>query len=86
MKIKDGFSLVPFADGFAVVADEKLQMQNMVISLNKTSAFLWERLQKGCSAEELTNALCESYDVDREIAVKDIERFIGVLKTANVLE
>lgn len=77
---------MPFADGFAVVADEKLQMQNMVISLNKTSAFLWKLLQNESSVEQLTNALCESYEVERETAQKDVENFIGVLKTANVLE
>ncbi|MBQ8606551.1 MAG: PqqD family protein [Clostridia bacterium] len=81
MRIKDGFEIRPFADGYAAVG----LSGNMVISLNKTSALLWQAIAGGKTEKELAALLTDTYDVDELRAARDIEKFITTLKNADIL-
>ena len=50
-----------------------------MVTVNDTSAFLWERLETEQTSETLTAALLESYDIDEETARRDVERFVASL-------
>lgn len=52
---------------------------NMMITLNDTGKFLWERLETGAEVEELVSALLAEYDVDEATARAGVERFIAKL-------
>ena len=43
-------------------------------------------LQKGAETEELYDALQKEYGVEREVAVRDADRFLKSLEKAGVLE
>ena len=79
MKLKDGFLLREIAGRIvAVPVGDSLNL-NLMISLNSTGRFLWERLKTGASAQELKDALMEAYDVSREQAQTDVDMFIEKL-------
>lgn len=86
MKIKDGYLLREVAGSYIVVPFGEGTMDfSGVISLNSVGAFLWNKLEDECSADELLEAVLAEYDVDRETAEKDIEEFVEKLKGAELL-
>lgn len=87
MKIKDDFILRKVADTYVVVPVNSLTLDfNGIINLNETGAFLFEHLQKGATKEELLERLLEEYDVSKQKASSDIEKFIEKVKEADILE
>lgn len=50
-----------------------------MVTVNATSAFLWERLETLQTAETLISALTERYDVSREQAAADVAKFLDTL-------
>ena len=86
MKIKEGFILREIAGSFIVVAvGEAVKSFNGVINLNPTGALLWKKLSEGGDEQSLLKALLDEYDVEEEVAKKDIELFIDRLKKANLI-
>ena len=79
MKIKDGFILRQVAGQTVVLpvgADLDL---NMMISLNDTGAFLWEKLQNDTDETALVAALLGEYDVDKAVAQESVAAFMKKL-------
>ncbi len=86
MKIKEGFILREIAGSYIVVAvGEAVKSFNGVINLNQTGALLWKKLSEGGDEQSLLKALLDEYDVEEEVAKKDIELFIDRLKKANLI-
>lgn len=50
-----------------------------VITVNATSAFLWEALETPQTADTLTVALMQRYDVTEAQAMADAKKFLEVL-------
>lgn len=87
MKIKDGFILREVAGNFIVVAvGGAVKQFNGVITLNEAGAFLWKRLQDGATETELVNALLEEYEVEKEVAEKDVKAFIQKVEEAGLIK
>ena len=87
MKIKEGFMLREVAGSYVVVAVGKRSEQfNGMVNLNETGAFLWKLVEQGASRDELLNSLLEAYEVEREKAEKDVDKFISVLQQNNFVE
>ena len=86
MKIKDGFVLRQVAGQNVVLpADSALDL-NMMITLNETGAFLWERLQNDTDEAALVAALLEEYDVDEETAKQSVQAFVKKLSDNEFLQ
>ena len=79
MKLKDGFVLRTVAGDTIVVPTGDTLDLNMMITLNETGKFLWEKLEKGAETEELVAALLEEYDVDETTAKEHIAAFVEKL-------
>ena len=87
MKIKQGFVVRSIAGESVVVAlGEASRNFNGIIKLNETVRFLWDLLAVGATLEELQAKLTEEYDVSAELAAADIEKFVGSLKGAGIIE
>ena len=52
---------------------------NMMITLNETGKFLWERISEGAEINDLVKALLDEYDVDEATARASVERFVARL-------
>lgn len=87
MKIKEGFTLRPFADQWIALPDQQSQMpRGTVVTFNDVGCFLWKLLQKECSVEEMTEQILAHYDVTTEKAQNDIQRFVEQLREEDLLE
>ncbi len=88
MKIKSGFMLRSIAGCKIVVAVGKRTVDfNGIINLNDTGAFLWERLEKGATEDELVSAILENYiDVDEPTARESVRGFVKTLRDGGCLD
>lgn len=80
MKLKDGFLLRQVAGENVVLPIGPDLNRNMMITLNGTGAFLWERLQSETDEDTLVNALLEAYDVDEPTARTCVKAFVKNLE------
>lgn len=85
MKLKEGFILREVASQTVVLPTGSDLDLNMMITLNSTGKFLWERLEKGAEVDELVNALLSEYDVDEATARASVESFVGKLESNGFL-
>ncbi len=87
MKIKEGYLLHDIAGNYVVIG----VLQNVVnmtglMTVNEVGAFLWHKLEKGATEEELLAEVLNEYEIDRETAQKDIKDFLNKLEQHNILE
>ena len=88
MRIKNGFVIEKVGASYlAVATGERASEFNALIRLNGTGAFLWNLLsEQDRTDEELLSLMLEEYEVDREIAKKDIEMFKNQLLKGGLLD
>ena len=80
MKIKNGLLMRQVAGKNVVLPETETLDLNIMITLNDTGAFLWEKLQNETTTENLTGALLAEYDVDECRARRAVETFLTELK------
>ncbi len=87
MKIKDGYILDTIAGQQVAIALDMADDQFVgMVKLNEVGAFLWQKLQKEVTEDELVMFLTEQYEVDDAKARADIQKFTAVLKEKGILE
>lgn len=85
MKLKDGFILRTVAGQTVALPVGGVTNLDMMITLNDTGKFLWEKLTVGAEKDELVEAMLAEYDVDRETAEKSVDAFVARLKEHDFL-
>ncbi len=85
MKLKEGFVLREVAGDIVVIPSGDTLDLNMMITLNETGRFLWNRLEKGAQKAELVEALTQEYEVSAQDAEKHIENFVAKLDEHGLL-
>lgn len=86
MKLKEGFVLREVAGSVVVLpTGEDLDM-NMMITLNGTGRFLWEKLETGAEEEELVQSMLAEYAVDEATARAHIAAFCAKLRENGFFE
>ena len=87
MKLKSGFVLIPFEDKWlALAADSIPELQNAIITLNKSAHFCWLRLEKGIDKATLLRQMCAAFDAPVSQLEQDLETFLEVLREHGLLE
>lgn len=88
MKIKEGFKLRELGREFIVVGEGIAQVNfNKMISLNGTAAFLWrELLGKDFTVDDITNLLCDNYEVEEAVAAADAATLVENWRKAELLD
>jgi sensor domain CHASE-containing protein len=85
MKLKEGFVLRTVAGETIVVPTGSTLNLNMMITLNSTGKFLWEKLEQGIETDELVEALLKEYDVDETTAKAHVLAFVEKLNANGFL-
>lgn len=89
MKVKNGFNLREVCGENIIVAegDENIDFSN-IISMNKSSAYLWQEVQKldNFTIDTLTQLLCEQYEIDEATAKKDVTTLATQWAAAGIIE
>ena len=86
MQIKKGFKLRRIDDLFVVIAGAAARDFHGMITLNESGAFLWEKLTSATTVDELVDALCAEYGIDREVAQADVEKFLTIAREQDLLD
>ena len=87
MKIKEGFILRNVAGNNVVVPIGQATIDfNGMMSLNETGAFLFEKMLKGTTREELIEALKKEYEIEEALAQKDVDDFIAKVESEGLFE
>lgn len=88
MKIKKGFTLHELGDECIVIHDGLTNVNfDKLLSLNATAAYLWKTVgHEELVPDRLASMLTGAYEVSREQALQDVERFISMLVEAGVAE
>lgn len=88
MKIKSGFVIQKVGGSYlAVATGERAREFRALVRLNGTGAFLWNALSgTDKTDEDLLSALLAEYEVEEEIAKRDIAAFKKTLAEAGILD
>jgi hypothetical protein len=87
IKTKKGFMLRSVADRHVVVAIGQASVDfNGLITLNETGAYIWEKLAKGITYDELLKAMLADYEVDEKTARAGIDSFLETARGANLID
>ena len=89
MRQKKGFVLRDICGEKAIVG-EGVETVNFgkLISLNDTAAWLWEKAAElgDFTPEQLADAICEEYDVEKSQALSDIQNILDTWKEIGLIE
>ena len=89
MKVKNGFNLREVCGEHIIVAegDENIDFSN-IISMNESSAYLWEEVQKmgTFTVDNLVELICNQYEIDEATAHKDAIALAAQWGTAGIIE
>lgn len=88
MKTKKGFMLRDICGEKILVAEGEKNIDFCnIISMNESSAFLWENIQEqDFDASLLAKLLMEEYEVDEETALNDSENLISKWLEVGIIE
>lgn len=87
MKIKDNYVLTKVVDSYIAVPVGSGNVDlNTIISLNETGAFIWNLMKEDIEKEAVIEAMLNEYDVSREQAEADVDKFIFQVKEADLLK
>lgn len=88
MKTKKGFKLRQVCGENIIVAEgiENIDFSR-IISMNESSAYLWQQVQGiDFDADKLVELLLSEYEVDETTARKDVEQLIQKWLEAGIIE
>lgn len=88
MKAKTGFNLRNVCGEQVIVAEgrENIDFSN-IISMNETSAYLWNAIQsRDFTVDDLVKLLTQEYDVDEQTARKDAQALAKQWLEAGICE
>ena len=87
MKLKDSVIISTYAeDHIAVAAGDAAKSFSGMIKMNETAAVICENLKNDTTIDAIVDILCEKYEVERNIALKNVENTIDVLRQTGLLE
>lgn len=87
MKIKSGFAKRKIADSNIVVPVGRATNDfNGMITLNESGSFFWDCLTSETTIDEVVNKVISEYDIDKETAKRDVEKFVDMLRENNLVE
>lgn len=88
IQLKKGFVLRKIgAQYMAVPFGNMTNEVKGMVTLTESGYMLWQAMEKGANTvDALVDALTAEYDVEREVAVKDVNDFIAYLASLGVVE
>jgi len=86
LKVKEGFILKNIVDEWIVMPTGK-NIKNFegAIILNDVSAFIWRKLEKSISRDDILQAVLDEFDIDRQTAAADLDEFLGKIEDLGIL-
>lgn len=87
MKLKENFVLRQVANTWVVLPLGAATLDfNGMLTLNESGVLLWKALEQGGDRDALVDALTGEYEVSRDVALTDVDAFLGKLAEAGCIE
>lgn len=87
MKLNGEYVLREIAGDAVLIPTGKRALEfNGIIALNPVSAEIWKCLEAGKTRSEILAHILEEYDVCEEVAIADLDEFLGKLQELEILE
>lgn len=71
---------------FLVPLGKDVYDSNGLFFLTEVGDFIWDKLPEAQSQEDILRAILEEYDVDEDVARKDVAAFFEKLKTLEIID
>ena len=87
MKLKENLKLRQVGNRYMIVdaVGQNVNLTN-VYTLNTTAAWLWEyAVDKDFTCDDLVEGLCEQFDVDKDLAEKDVHVLLDTWRKFDLL-
>ena len=81
-RVKQGL-ISQFVDGELLILNRQ---QEKIHQLNSVASFVWENLDGHTTKEQLLLAITDKYDVEQDVAQKDLEGLLNELSDLNLIE
>lgn len=86
-KVKNGFIVREIGNQImAVPVGTRTSEIHGMIALSESAKLLWGALTEGATAESLVDILMENYEVEKSVAMDDVNSFLNELKEQGALE
>ncbi|MCB5720690.1 MAG: PqqD family protein [Clostridium sp.] len=86
MKLKKDFILREImGDVVLVPINQSTSQFNGLITVNELGKFIWENLEKVQDENDLLQLILDEYEVERDVAKKDLDEFLQVLKDMDII-
>lgn len=86
MKLKKDFILREImGDVVLVPINQSTSQFNGLITVNELGKFIWENFEKVQDENDLLQLILDEYEVDRDVAKKDLDEFLQVLKDMDII-
>lgn len=88
MKIRKGFKIQSVGGENIILLQGTHGVDTTkIVSFNETSLFLWNIFEdKNFTVEQVANSLIEEFDIDKESAINDAEKWLGSLIKNRLIE
>ena len=86
MKIKKEFILREIVGDIVLVPINKSKSKfDGLITMNEIGKFIWENIESAKDEDELLQRILDEYEVERDVAKKDLDEFLQVLKNLDII-
>ena len=87
MRINKEFVLREIAGDYIIIPTGTTVFEfNGLITVNEVGVTIWNMLQEEVTMDELVQGVLAEYEVEEEVARKDIQEFLGELVKGGILE
>lgn len=87
MKKKKDFVMREIDEEYLLIPANATALEfNGIVTINEVGAFIWEHMDTCATEEELLEAILAEYDVEADVARKDLQEFLKVFRNANLIE
>jgi serine protease inhibitor len=86
MYLKEGFILKNIVDEWIIMPKgNNIKNFEGAIVINEIAAFIWQKLEKPISREDLLQAVLDEYDIDEQTASSDLNELLDKLNGLEIL-
>ncbi len=85
MTINPDFILREFAGEWILVSICENEDYKRILYLNEIGKDIYSHLQKGLTEDALVSALQDEYEADANVLKQDVEEFLQILRSYNIL-
>lgn len=87
MRAKNEFAIREIGGDYVLIPMGKMALTfSGFITTNEVGVFIWECLQDEITEEEVLNKVLDTFEIEKDVALKDIQEFLEKAKSLGMIE